>query len=319
VRAGISCQLLGGRFHFQSTSAELLRLVHWAFGDLPEHKLSGRAPHLNVQLVLNEAVVPARWRKGPPELTLMGGAGLLGAVAGPASFVALSPDQGGALVAVSRKMLRYPYHVRYELIEFAVFTLATRTQQLVPLHAACVSLHDRGVLLMGESGAGKSTLSLHCLLRQLDFVSEDAVFVTAQGLLATGLANFIHVCPDTLRWLSKQQADRVRASPSIRRRSGVRKFEVDLRRGEYRLAARPPHLSAVVFLSPRAGGKTLLRPLSGLDVCSRLIAAQPYAAGQPHWEQFAGNMRKLGGYELRRGRHPQEGAEQLHELLTGAR
>jgi hypothetical protein len=314
----MSRQLLGGQFHFESTSAELLRLVRWAFGDLPEHKLLRRAPHLNVRLVLNEAAAPPRRRKGPPELTLMGGAGLLGAVAGPASFVALSPDEGGALVVVAREMLKYPYHARYELIEFAVFTLAARAQQLIPLHAACVSLNDRGVLLMGESGAGKSTLSLHCLLRHLDFVSEDAVFVTAKGLLATGVANFLHVCPDTLRWLSKHQAGRVRASPSIQRRSGVRKFEVDLRRGEYRLAARPPRLSAAVFLSPRAGGRTLLRPLSGADVRARLLAAQPYAAAQPHWQQFAANMRELRGYELRRGRHPQDGAEQLHELLMGA-
>jgi hypothetical protein len=318
LRVRVSRQLLGGHFHFESTSAELLRLVRWAFADLPEHKLSRRPPHLHVHLVLNEAAVPTRARHGPPTLTLMGGGGLLGAVAGPASFVALSPDQGGALVAVSREQLRYPYHARYELIEFAVFTLAARAQQLIALHAACVSLNDRGVLLMGESGAGKSTLSLHCLLRQLDFVSEDAVFVTAKGLLATGIANFLHVCPDTLRWLSKPEAGRIRASPSIQRRSGVWKFEVDLRRGEYRLAARPPQLSAAVFLSPRAGGTALLRPLSGADVRARLLAAQPYAAGRPHWQQFAANMRELRGYELRRGRHPQEGAERLHELLMGA-
>jgi hypothetical protein len=311
----VSQQLLGGCFHFESTSAELLRLVHWAFGDLPPHKLPGRASQLNVRLVLNAAAAATRPRQGPAELTLMAGAGLLGAVAGPASFVALSPDQGGALVAVSREMLRYPYHARYELLEFAVFTLATRAQQLIPLHAACVSLNDRGVVLMGASGAGKSTLSLHCLLRQLDFVAEDAVFVTAKGLRATGVANFIHVRPDTLRWLSKPQADRIRASPSIQRRSGVRKFEVDLRRDGYRLAARPPRLCAAVFLSPRAGGTTLLRPLSGADVRARLLAAQPYAASQPLWKQFAATLRELGGYELRRGRHPQEGAERLHELL----
>jgi hypothetical protein len=316
VRPPIFRHLLGGHFHFESTSAELLRLVHWAYGDLPEHKLPGRSPHLKVRLVLNEAAAPIRPRKAPPELTLMGGAGLLGAVAGPASFVALSPAQGEALVTVSRAMLKYPYHARYELIEFAVFTLAARAQHLIPLHAACVSLNDRGLLLMGESGAGKSTLSLHCLLRRLDFVSEDAVFVTAKGLLATGVANFLHVCPDTLHWLSKQQAGRVRASPSIQRRSGVRKFEVDLRCAEFRLAARPPQLAAAVFLSPRAGGRTLLRPLSGADVRARLLAAQPYAASRPYWKQFATNLRELGGYELRRGRHPQEGAERLHELLA---
>jgi hypothetical protein len=318
VRERVSRQLLGGRFHFESASAELLSLVQWAYGDLPEHKLSGRSPQLNVRLVLNEAAARTRPRREPPELNLLGGAGFLGAVAGPSSFVALSPDKGRALVAVSREWLRYPYHARYELIEFAVFTLASRAQQLIPLHAACVSLNDRGVLLMGESGAGKSTLSLHCLLRQLDFVSEDAVFVTAKGLQATGIANFIHVCPDTLRWLSKPQAGPVRASPTIQRRSGVRKFEVDLRREEYRLAARPPQLCAAVFLSARAGGRTLLRPLSGAEVSARLSAAQPYAASRPHWRQFACGMRELGGYELRRGRHPQEGAERLHELLAGA-
>jgi hypothetical protein len=103
-RACVSRQLLGGRFHFESNTAELLRLVHWAYADLPEHTLSRPAPQLNVRLVLNEAAAPARSRQQPPELTLMGGAGILGAVAGPSSFVALSPDQGGALVAVSRAL-----------------------------------------------------------------------------------------------------------------------------------------------------------------------------------------------------------------------
>jgi hypothetical protein len=315
VSSCVSHQLLGARIHFESSSAELLRLVHWAFGNLPEHKLTRSPPHLTVRLVLNEAAAATRPRTGPPELTLMGGAGLLGAVTGASSLVALSPAQGAALVAVPSQMLRYPYHVRYELIEFSVYTLATRAQQLIPLHAACVSLNDRGLLLMGASGAGKSTLSLHCLLEQLDFVAEDAVFVNAASLLATGVANFLHICPDTLRWLPKQTASRVRASPRIQRRSGVRKLEVDLRRGEYRLAARPPRLVAAVFLSPRAGGRALLRRLSGKEVTARLIAAQPYAARQPQWREFAANMRAVGGYELRRGRHPREGVERLQELM----
>jgi len=172
--------------------------------------------------------------------------------------------------------------------------------------------------VMGPSGAGKSTLALHCLLQQLDFVAEDAVFVRATGLLATGIANFLHVCPDTLRWLSKQQAGVIRAAPRIRRRSGVRKFEVDLRRADYRLAALPPRLAAAVFLSARSGGKSLLTRLSPADLRARLAAAQPYAARQPQWELFLANMEMVGGYELRRGRHPQEGAEAVHELLAAA-
>jgi hypothetical protein len=318
VRTRRPLHLLGGRFHFESNSTELLRLVDWAYAGLPAHALLARAPLFNVSLVLHGAAPSRRTRTEPPELTLVSGAGFLGGVAGAASFVTLAPAQGGALVAVAREMLKSPYHARYELIEFAVFTLAARAQQLIPLHAACVSLHDRGALLMGPSGAGKSTLALHCLLRQLDFVAEDAVFVRAPGLLATGIANFLHVCPDTLRWLSKQQAGMIRAAPRIRRRSGVRKFEVDLRRADYRLAALPPRLAAAVFLSARSGGKSLLRRLSAADLRARLAAAQPYAARQPQWELFLANMEMVGGYELRRGRHPQEGVEALHELLAAA-
>jgi hypothetical protein len=318
MRAAVSRPLLGGRFRFESSSAELLGLVQWAYGGLPEHIFKAPAPRFTVRLVLN-GNDPPRSRSGPSALRLMGGGGVLGGVTGCASFVALAPEAAGALVAVSGAMLKYPYHARYELLEFAVFTLATRAQQLTPLHAACVSLHDRGALLMGASGAGKSTLALHCALRQLDFVAEDAVFVTAKELLATRIANFLHVRPDSLRWLSQQQALTIRSAPTIKRRSGVRKFEVDLRRDPYRLAARPPQLRAVVFLSPRAGGRDLLRPLSAADTRARLSAAQPYAAGQSSWKPFASSVRALRGYELRRGRHPQEGAEVLHELLAGER
>ena len=316
VRVRRPLQLLGGRFHFESSSAELLQLVNWAYAGLPAHTLLARPPRFTVRLVLNPAAARRPVRGEPPALTLMGGAGFLGGVAADASFVTLSPSQAAALVVVAPEMLKSPYHARYELLEFAVFTLAARAQQLMPLHAACVSLHDRGLLLMGASGAGKTTMALHCLLRRLDFVAEDAVFVRPADLLATGIANFLHVCPQTLRWLPQQQAARVRASPGIRRRSGAQKFELDLRHEDYRLAASPPRVAAAVFLSSQAGGRTLLRRLSAAEVRTRLAAAQPYAAGRPRWNLFAANVEALGGYELRRGRHPQEGAEALHELLA---
>jgi HPr Serine kinase C-terminal domain len=317
VRERGPLQLLGGSFRFESNSEQLLRWVDWAYAGLPAHALSARSPRLTVRLVLNPAG-RAHSRIEPPPLTLMGGAGLLGAVAGGSNFVAMSPAQGSALVGVSRSMLRFPYHARYELIELAVFTLAARAQQLMPLHAACVSVADRGMLLMGPSGAGKSTVALHCLSGGLDFVAEDAVFVAPRNLRATGIANFLHVRADTLHWLSRKDATLIRHSEVIRRRSGVRKFEVDLRGGVYRLADSPPRLAGVAFLSARAGGKTLLRPLSGAEVRSRLVAAQPYAASQPQWKTFARSLERVGGFELRRGRHPQESVEALRQLLESS-
>src|SRR3546814_20581659 len=89
-------------------------------------------------------------------------------------------------------MLDWPYHLRYELIEFAVFLLAARCQRLVPLHAACVGRGGRGILLLGASGSGKSTLVLHSLLQGLDVLLEDAVFVQPDCMTSTGWANFLH-------------------------------------------------------------------------------------------------------------------------------
>jgi serine kinase of HPr protein (carbohydrate metabolism regulator) len=113
-------------------------------------------------------------------------------------------------------MLRHAYHARYELIEFAVYVLAARTQGLVPLHAAAVGPRGRGVLLMGDSGAGKSTIALHCLLQGLEMVSEVGVFVAPEHLLATGIASFLHLRSGALRLLRRHEsASRIRGSPII--------------------------------------------------------------------------------------------------------
>ena len=122
--------------------------------------------------------------------------------------------QSRALVGISRGLLRHRYHARYELIELAVLTLASRGQALVPLHAACVGTHGSGLLLMGPSGAGKSTLSLHALAAGMQLLSEDSAFVAADSLLVTGTPNYLHVRTSGLRALPDGPLRRqVRRSP----------------------------------------------------------------------------------------------------------
>jgi hypothetical protein len=311
-------QLLGGRFQFESDSAQLLRLVDSAYSGLPPHRLSSVAPRLEVRLMLNAPDRPRpRSASEPPPLSMLSGAGHLGAATNSSNFVLLSPPERTALVVLSRRMLRFPYHARYEYIEFATFTLASRCQELVSLHAACVGRGGRGILLMGPSGSGKSTVTLHCLLRGFDMLAEDSVFVAPKTMLATGVANFLHIRSDALRWLGKtRDAATIRKSPVIRRRSGVRKFEVDLRRDAYRLAASPLKITAVVFLSPQsAAGRSLLEPLSKSDLFAKLTAAQGYAANQPNWTTFRKGVLGLGAFELRRGSHPLESVDALEALL----
>jgi hypothetical protein len=314
--------LMGGRFRFESNSAELLALVDAAYAGLPSHLFSHTSKPFRIKLMLTPKPAPGSRRRAarrtePPPISMLNGAGFLGSATPSSSFVVLCPERRTGLVSVSSEMLRFPYHVRYELLEFAVFTLACRAQGLVPLHAACVGLNGRGILLMGPSGAGKSTVALQCLLDGFDFLSEDSVFVAPKSMRATGTANFLHVREDSLRWLGRSRArSMIRNSPIIRRRSGVEKFEVDLRRGEFKLAKAPLKIIGVAFLSSRPAGKgPLLRSLSAPETLARLKHEQAYGASLPQWRAFSRNLLHLGGFEILRGPHPAASAEMLRSLL----
>jgi hypothetical protein len=259
-------------------------------------------------------------RKQPPPIAMLNGAGFLGSATPSSTFVVLSPKQRAGLVSVSAEMLRFPYHVRYEAIEFAVFTLACRAQGLVPLHAACVGRGGQGMLLMGPSGAGKSTVALQSLVEGFDFLAEDSVFVDPGSMRATGTANYLHVRSDSLRWLGRSRIRSIiRASPLIMRRSGVQKFEVDLRRNGFRLARKPLNIAGVVFLSPqRAAGGQLVKPLSRAEALSRLKCEQAYGESLPQWPSFNRKLLRLGAFELMRGAHPSASIQALRSLLDSA-
>jgi len=317
-------QLMGGQFRFETDSPALLRLVRLAYARLPAHEFPGATPRCLVRLVLastKRARSALLMDSEPPRVRPIAGGGILCGVMDGANFVALDPQQRSALIVVSQDMLRFPYHIRYEILEFAVYVLASRVQGLVPLHAACVGRDGQGILLLGPSGSGKSTVSLHCLMHGLDFLAEDSVLVRPDGLLATGVANFLHIRPDSLRFLEDVgSAADIRRSSVIRRRSGVEKFEVDLRHPRYRLAPAPLRIGSVVFVSPRrAGARPLLAPMNKGQLTRQLAASQQYAANQPGWTDFTRQVSRLPAFELRRGRHPLQAVEALEGLLPARR
>lgn len=313
--------ILGGDFQFESASAALLQVVESAYAGLPSHRLPVAAPEFRIELRL----LPRR--ASPPgaeplPVQMQSGGALLCGVMDASNYVVLAPAQQQALVVASEDMLDRPYHLRYELVEFAVFTLATRGLGLVPLHGACVGRQGRGLLLLGASGAGKSTLALHSLLEGLDFLAEDAVFVQPDALLATGVANYLHVQADTLCQVDDPAARRwLDRSPRIQRRSGVEKFEADLRQGPGRLAAAPMDLVGAVFVSAEMAdhADALLSPVRAGEAAVRLRANQSYAAVQPGWDCFQRQLIDRGVHELRRGHHPRDAVAALHGLLDGSR
>lgn len=307
---------LGSRFHFTSNVQALLELVRHAYADLPSHRLDCAAQDCHVRLRFVATNAPLR---EPPPLQLCAGGGMLCGVMDAHNFALMCPAEHGALVSISDGMLGHPYHARYELIEFAVYTLAARTQALISMHAACVGRDGRGVLLIGETGAGKSTLALHCLAHGLQLLSEDSVFVRP-SLLATGVGTFLHLrAEDPLRVADPAIAALQSNAATIRRRSGVLKHALDLRGAPGLIAAQPFAIAAVVFVSKQPAGNTpLLSALASSAVGERLRASQPYAANQPGWETFSERLAQLPAFELRRAREPDLGAASIASLVADA-
>lgn len=307
--------VMGACVDFLSDSEALLALADAAYAALPARACQG--PPLTVELRLGTG--GANFDGEPPVARMLGGAGLLGAVMDADNLALVNVAAGRAVVQVSPALLRWPYHLRYELIEFAVFTLVCRARGLAALHAGCVGLDGQGVLLMGASGAGKSTLALQLMGLGLAFLTEDATFVDPVTLQAVGVPNFVHLRFDAARWLQDDALRaRLAAAPVIRRRSGVEKHELDLRGGWAPLAAGPLRLRHLVFASAEpAEGGPLLQPLSAAETARRLRLSQPYAAGQPGWLSLVGTCEQVHGWALRRGGHPRDGAQAVRSLLTG--
>jgi hypothetical protein len=310
-------QVLGGLFQFECEDQALLHIVRAAYGGLPSHGFATPAPRFVVRLVFAQPDTAVASRREPPPVTRRAGGGILCAAMGALGFMTVAPERREALLVLNRDSLRFSYHLRYELLESAVYLLASRAQRLVPLHAACVGQRGAGLLLFGRSGSGKSTVTLHSLLAGLDFLAEDSVMVRPRDLLATGIASFLHIRRDALKFLRQlRDAGSIRRSPIIRRRSGVEKLEVDVRRWERRLAKKPLRIVALVFITRRPAGKrALLAPLPAAEATVRLSASQRYAAGQPGWSTFMKQARRLPAYELRRGIHPRDAAAALRSLL----
>lgn len=310
--------ILGARFRFDSTHPVLLEPVEAAYGGLPRDVPETPSPTFRVELRLSprrQGVV----RDEPPPVLTQSGAGLLCGIMDASNYVIIDDARQRALVVVSEDMLDWPYHVRYELIEFAVFVLAARGMDLLPLHGACLGLDGRGVLLLGASGAGKSTLALHGLLEGMDFVAEDAIFVDPHRMEARGVGNFLHVRKDALRFIDEGPLRQwIAQSPTIRRRSGVEKFEADLRRGKGHVACAPLALVGAVFVSPEVAtdGADMLVALEHDEMAARLLADQPYAASQAGWHRFVHQLAGMEVHVLKRGRHPRASVEALRQLLA---
>ena len=309
---------LGSILDVEADNARLLALAAHSFGSLPRQRLGKHTPRYVMQL--RAAAGSGNGARGSRS-ELISGAGVLGQVLDGDNYALVSPHAGSALVSISPRMLERAYVARYDLIEFAAFTLVTRCGDLTPLHAACIGRDGRGTLILGDSGAGKSTLCVRAAAAGFDFLAEDAVLVTRSSLRATGLPTFLHLRCDARAGLRDLHGNKaIVSAPVIRRRSGVRKFELDMRTGPYRMSPRALSLEHVVVLrAQRSKRAPALRKLRSAQLRRELTQTQPYAAGLPGWPGFLRRIARLPAYELYRGAHPDDSVAELRRLLERRR
>jgi HPr kinase/phosphorylase len=77
------------------------------------------------------------------------------------------------------------------------------------LHADCVALNGRGLLILGPSGAGKSALALRLLSRGADLVADDRTALAARA------GRLVARCPGPIRGLIEARGVGLLRAPTV--------------------------------------------------------------------------------------------------------
>jgi hypothetical protein len=95
------------------------------------------------------------------------------------NFSIVDMERNIAQICLSDAALRHKLYAGYYFLGTPVSCIAS--SHTTPVHAGCVALDGRGVLLCGDSGAGKSTLSYACARKGWTYISDDKSYLLSCG------------------------------------------------------------------------------------------------------------------------------------------
>jgi hypothetical protein len=305
---------LGVPVEFQSNHRLLIELAEEAYRGLPAAIGETSSP-LHVRLLVNDDLPKSAFDLPPlPMMYSHGDTVIVAMSQADMGFGSLS--QGRAMVTISPAMAQFPYNVRYELIEFVVYRLATYRLGAVGLHAACVAKGDASLVLVGPSGSGKSTLVFALMQAGWDLIAEDGLFILPdRDFVVRGVPNFVHLMDDALSMFDGHPIKGQR----ILRRSGRDKLEVDARQLMQSARHMPrieAPLSDLIFIDFSHNGATTpqLRPINRDQTKRRIAAQQLFATRHAAWPIVLDALLNHPSYVLQRGTSVRDSVQLLSRL-----
>lgn len=172
---------LGFALEITTNSDEVMAAAQESWGHF-------RAAMTEPPVHLRVVVVEGGQKECPPAPKVRAQQNLLLRVADAGNFSISNMAEGFASCWLTREFVKNRGYLRYHFLEGMSWDLLD-PRYLTAIHAACVRLGNKGVLLCGDSGAGKSSLSYACARRGWVFLSDDSTSLVRKSSHPVVLGN----------------------------------------------------------------------------------------------------------------------------------
>jgi hypothetical protein len=200
---------------------------------------------------------------------------------------------GKTRMVVSSAAIAYPSYFTQTFLEAATASHIW-TRFATPIHAACVAIEGRGVLLCGDSGAGKSSLSYACARAGWQFISDDTSYLlhNETGRRVLGDCHQVRFRPSAVELFPE-----IAGAEITPRLDGTPTIDFVTSNWPKIVAKRSARIDFIVFLNRRRSGMADLVPYPK-EVAYCFIRQNLFGTSQTKLAQCAGIERLMSAEVL---------------------